>query len=63
MIAWVISRASRVRSSAFSEHSRHAEIAYRAGWISAEQVEALARPLAKNGYGQYLQQILREDRS
>jgi glucose-1-phosphate thymidylyltransferase len=36
------------------------EIAYRAGWISAEQVEALARPLAKNGYGQYLLRVLSE---
>ena len=30
------------------------EIAYRSGWISAGEVEALAAPLAKNGYGQYL---------
>jgi len=36
------------------------EIAYRAGWISAEQLEKLAAPLAKNGYGQYLQQVLRD---
>jgi glucose-1-phosphate thymidylyltransferase len=36
------------------------EIAYRSGWITAEQLEALARPLAKNGYGQYLQQVLKE---
>jgi glucose-1-phosphate thymidylyltransferase len=36
------------------------EIAYRYRWISAEQLAALARPLAKNGYGQYLQQILKE---
>ncbi|MFZ5556240.1 MAG: glucose-1-phosphate thymidylyltransferase RfbA [Pseudomonadota bacterium] len=36
------------------------EIAYRAGWISAEQMEALARPLAKNGYGQYLLRVLSE---
>jgi glucose-1-phosphate thymidylyltransferase len=34
------------------------EIAYRAGWISAAQVEALAQPLLKNGYGQYLMHIL-----
>jgi glucose-1-phosphate thymidylyltransferase len=36
------------------------EIAYRAGWISAAQLEALAAPLLKNSYGQYLMQVLRE---
>ncbi|KWR90148.1 glucose-1-phosphate thymidylyltransferase RfbA [Cupriavidus sp. IDO] len=36
------------------------EIAYRSKWINAEQVEALARPLAKNGYGKYLRQIVSE---
>jgi glucose-1-phosphate thymidylyltransferase len=36
------------------------EIAYRQQWISAEQLQKLAEPLAKNGYGQYLQNILRE---
>jgi len=30
------------------------EIAWSNGWIDAAQLEALARPLAKNGYGQYL---------
>lgn len=30
------------------------EIAYRAGWINAEQMEKLAQPLLKNGYGKYL---------
>jgi len=34
------------------------EIAFRAGWISAEQLEALAKPLVKNGYGQYLLKLL-----
>jgi len=34
------------------------EIAYRRGWIDAEQVQRLARPLAKSGYGKYLQNIL-----
>jgi glucose-1-phosphate thymidylyltransferase len=33
------------------------EIAFRAGWISREQVEALAQPMLKNGYGQYLMQV------
>ena len=36
------------------------EIAYRQKWISASQLEALAAPLLKNGYGQYLQRILQE---
>lgn len=36
------------------------EIAYRQGWIDAEQLAALAQPLAKNGYGQYLSAILKE---
>ena len=36
------------------------EIAFRQKWISAEQLEQLAAPLAKNGYGQYLQRILTE---
>ena len=36
------------------------EIAYLSGWIDAEQVLRLAAPLAKNGYGQYLQQLVRQ---
>ena len=36
------------------------EIAYRAGWIDAAQMEALAAPMLKNSYGQYLMQVLRE---
>ena len=36
------------------------EIAFRAGWITAQQLEALAKPLLKNGYGQYLQKLLSE---
>ena len=36
------------------------EIAFRAGWISAEQVERMAKPMLKNGYGQYLLRILKE---
>jgi len=35
------------------------EIAYRLGYIDAQQVEALARPLLKNGYGRYLMDLLR----
>jgi len=36
------------------------EIAYRLGWIDAQQVERLAAPLAKSDYGQYLKRMLRE---
>ncbi|MCB1552674.1 MAG: glucose-1-phosphate thymidylyltransferase RfbA [Xanthomonadales bacterium] len=36
------------------------EIAYTHGWIDADQLAELARPLAKNGYGQYLLQVLRQ---
>jgi len=36
------------------------EIAFRMGWISAEQLEAQAQPMLKNGYGQYLMKLLRE---
>lgn len=36
------------------------EIAYRKGFIDAVQVEKLAQPLAKNGYGQYLLRMLKE---
>ena len=36
------------------------EIAYRRGWISAADIEALAKPMLKNGYGQYLMQMLAE---
>ncbi len=36
------------------------EISYRRGWINAVQLEKLAAPLSKNGYGQYLQRVLKE---
>ena len=36
------------------------EISYRRGWINTMQLEELAAPLLKNGYGQYLQRILKE---
>ena len=35
------------------------EIAWRQGWISPEQLEKLAAPLAKNSYGQYLLRLLK----
>lgn len=37
------------------------EIAYRQHWITATELENLALPLIKNGYGQYLLQILRHE--
>jgi glucose-1-phosphate thymidylyltransferase len=37
------------------------EIAFRQQWIDASQLEKLAQPLAKNGYGRYLQRILKEN--
>jgi glucose-1-phosphate thymidylyltransferase len=36
------------------------EIAYRQGFITAEQLEKLAQPIKKSGYGQYLLALLRE---
>ncbi|CUI80607.1 glucose-1-phosphate thymidylyltransferase RfbA [Achromobacter xylosoxidans] len=36
------------------------ELAFRNKWITPEQLEALAAPLAKNGYGKYLQRLLVE---
>jgi glucose-1-phosphate thymidylyltransferase len=36
------------------------EIAWRAGWIDSEQLQRLAQPMLKNGYGQYLVRLLRE---
>lgn len=35
------------------------EISYHLGWINAEQLQSLAEPLKKNGYGQYLMSLLR----
>ena len=37
------------------------EIAWRNGFITSEQVQRLAQPLAKNGYGQYLLRMLKEE--
>lgn len=37
------------------------EIAYRKGYIGAKQLEALARPLMKSGYGEYLLGVLEDD--
>jgi glucose-1-phosphate thymidylyltransferase len=36
------------------------EVAYFNGWIDAEQVKRLAAPLAKTGYGQYLQHLIEQ---
>jgi glucose-1-phosphate thymidylyltransferase len=38
------------------------EIAYRMGYIDGEQLEAMAEPLAKNGYGKYLLDLLKYDK-
>lgn len=34
------------------------EVAWRQGWINDQQLDRLAQPLAKNGYGRYLLQLL-----
>ena len=39
------------------------EIAWRNGFIAAEQVERLAKPLAKSGYGQYLLRMLEQGKA
>ena len=36
------------------------EVAFRAGWITAEQVETLAKPMMCNEYGKYLMSVLRD---
>jgi glucose-1-phosphate thymidylyltransferase len=36
------------------------EIAYRMGYLTAEQVEKLAQPMSKNNYGQYLLRLIKE---
>ncbi len=36
------------------------EIAWRQGWIDAQQVERLAHPMKKNAYGRYLLEVLRD---
>ena len=36
------------------------EVAYRSGWISRSALEALAQPLIKGGYGDYLMNILKD---
>ena len=37
------------------------EIAYSKGWINKKQVEELAKPLMKTGYGKYLIDIINEE--
>ncbi len=36
------------------------EVAYRSGWISADQLQAMAQPMLKNGYGLYLLKVLND---
>ena len=38
------------------------EIAWRNGWLTSEQVETLAKPMAKNEYGQYLLRLVKGDK-
>lgn len=38
------------------------EIAFRQGWITEQQLLALAQPMLKNGYGKYLTQVIRESK-
>ena len=37
------------------------EIAYRNGWINKEKILEIAKPLSKNGYGQYLYDLVKEE--
>jgi len=37
------------------------EIAFKQNWINEEQLERLAQPLARNGYGQYLLEVLKRE--
>jgi glucose-1-phosphate thymidylyltransferase len=39
------------------------EIAWRKGWLTDEQLLSLAKPLAKSGYGLYLQNLLKHERA
>ena len=39
------------------------EVAWRQGWISAEQLERLAQPLQTSGYGDHLLRLLQESAS
>ena len=66
----VVERAKQVRPSArgeleitdlnrlYLEEGCPEEVAWRQGWISDEQLEHLAQPLRKSGYGSYLLQLL-----
>lgn len=36
------------------------EIAYKRGWIDKDKLKELAKPMLKNGYGQYLMELVRE---
>ena len=46
--------------SLYQERLAELQAQYDAGTLSAEQLEALAAPLAKNGYGKYLKRLLVE---
>lgn len=37
------------------------EIAYKRGWINAEQLETIAMPMSKNDYGKYLLKLINKE--
>ena len=43
-----------------SSHSYIIGIAFRKGWITADKMRELAKPMLKNQYGQYLLQVVEE---
>ena len=53
------SRKDRIQDRQGLQVSCPEEIAYGNGWIDAAQLEKLATPLSKNGYGQYLLTLLK----
>ena len=40
-------------------HAKGEEIAWRAGWLSDQELSKIASPLVKSGYGEYLLNLLR----
>ena len=50
----IVNAAMEVFGKNSYKHASTEEIAYRAGWIGRDAVEHIAAPLKKNGYGQYL---------
>ena len=54
------SSSPRCRSARAPQVACPEEIAYRNGWIDAAELQQLAKPLVKNGYGQYLLSLLKQ---